>query len=262
MPERNQGTKATHPRGKILGVHVSAIQMADAMAAFTEWIGARSPHYVCVTPAHSIMECYNHPELRAIYNQSGLTTPDGMSVVWLLRWAGFKNVGRVYGPDLLVEACRVSGEKGWSHYFLGGAAGVPEKMIERLNKKFCPLRVAGIDSPPFKALSGDDEEVMCQKIQAAAPDILWVGLGSPRQERWMYQHYRELGVPVVVGVGAAFDFLSGNKPQAPRWMQRSGLEWLFRLACEPRRLWRRYIQYPKFILLVLLEKLGLLRINE
>ncbi len=248
------------PRSNILGVQVSAISMPDALESFHKWIDARQPHYVCVTPAHAVMECWDHPELRQIYNNSGLTTPDGMAIVWLLRWAGFANVTRVYGPDLLLATCQASLQTGWRHYFYGGAPGVAEELVKRLKVKFPGLLVVGLESPPFHKLGFEEDAAACVRIRQSQVDIVWVGLGSPKQETWMSEHIERLGVPVVVGVGAAFDFISGRKPQAPRWMQRSGFEWLFRLASEPDRLWKRYILgYPRFICLVLLQRLGLIR---
>lgn len=246
--------------GNILGVQVDAITMANTLDSFREWISSRQPHYVCVTPAHAVMDCWDHPELREIYNSSGLTTPDGMAIVWLLRWAGHKNVERVYGPDLLLAACQRSREAGWRHYFYGGAPGVAETLVVALKEKNPDLSVVGIESPPFRILTQNEDAAACERIRASQADILWVGLGSPKQEVWMSEHFQQLGVPVIVGVGAAFDFISGVKPQAPRWMQRSGLEWLFRLVSEPSRLWRRYILgYPRFVVLVLLQRLGVIK---
>lgn len=258
MRSMQQSSSSGYPRHDILGVGVSAINMQQALAAMDYWIKTRSPHYVCVTPAHAIMDCYDYPPLRQIYNHSGLTTPDGMAIVWLLRWAGYAGVERVYGPDLLLAACAAFEGNGCRHYFYGGATGVAERLVSRLQAQFPGLQVAGFEAPPFRELSSAEDEEVARRIRAAQPDILWVGLGSPRQERWMSAHLERLDVPVLVGVGAAFDFLSGNKPQAPRWVQRSGLEWLFRFLSEPRRLWRRYlVNYPRFVTLVLMQKLGL-----
>ena len=244
------------PRYNILGAHISAINMEAALESFDDWLRNRLPHYVCVCPAHSVMSCYEEPDLREIYNQSGLTTPDGMAIVWLLKLSGYRQVSRVYGPDLMLAVCEQFLVSGCRHYFYGGAPGVAEKLAERLQKQFSGLVVAGVDSPPFRKLTEDEYQQAVDRIKMARPDIVWVGIGSPQQERWMQTHVDKLDVPVLVGVGAAFDFLSGTKPQAPLWIQRSGLEWLFRLFCEPHRLWRRYIKYPKFLWLVFLQKLG------
>jgi len=246
-------------RCNILGVAVSVLTMSDAVNQISEWIDERTPHYVCLSPAHSIMECYHQPSLRKVYNQSGMTTPDGMAIVWLLKLHGYRSVERVYGPDLLQAVCKYSEMKHIRHYFVGGAPGVVEKLIERLRQNYSGIQIVGSESPPYRLLSGEEETAMINRIKTAKPDIVWVGLGSPRQEAWMAEYTKKLNIPVLIGVGAAFDFLSGTKPQAPRWMQRSGLEWLFRLMSDPRRLWRRYIQYPKFIFLVIMQSLHFTR---
>jgi N-acetylglucosaminyldiphosphoundecaprenol N-acetyl-beta-D-mannosaminyltransferase len=244
------------PRVPILGVNVSAITMDDALQAVAGWVSARAPHYVCVTPAHSVMECHDHPDLRAIYNASGLTTPDGMAIVWLLKWKGQKNVSRVYGPDLLLALSEYGVSRGYRHYFYGGAPGVAERLAGLLAQRFPGLCVAGIESPPFRPATDQEDLETIERIRSAQPDVVWVGIGSPRQERWMADHLEKFAVPALIGVGAAFDFLSGSKKQAPRWIQRSGLEWFYRFLQEPRRLFRRYILgYPRFVWLVLKEVL-------
>jgi len=245
------------PRVNILGVGISAINMNIALKVIETWITKRESHYVCVTPVHSVMECQRDPQLRHIFNTSGMTTPDGMPLVWISRLKGFRHVDRVYGPDLMLALCERSVARGYRHFFYGGAEGVPEQLAEVLQRRFPGLVVAGTFSPPFRPLTPEEDEHIVQMINKAVPDIVWVGLGSPKQERWMAAHVDRLTAPVLIGVGAAFDFHTGRKPQAPRWMQRSGLEWLFRLLTEPRRLWRRYlINNPLFVALVILQALG------
>jgi N-acetylglucosaminyldiphosphoundecaprenol N-acetyl-beta-D-mannosaminyltransferase len=245
------------PRANILGVTISAINLAQTMESVEGWIIRGEHNYICVTPAHGVMDCQRDPELKRIFNHSGLTTPDGMSIVWLLKWKGYRHVERVYGPDLLLALCERSLETGWRHFFYGGAPGVAERLSARLVARFPRLQVAGAYAPPFRPITEDEDRAITNSINAADPDIVWVGLSTPKQERWMAGHIGRLNVPVLVGVGAAFDFLSGSKPHAPRWIQRFGFEWLFRLVTEPRRLWRRYIQYPYFLWLVLGQILGL-----
>ena len=245
-------------RVNILGVGVSAVNMATAVAKIQDWIRGGESHYVCVVPVHSIMDCVRDAELRRIVNRSAMSTPDGMPVVWLCRMKGFRDVRRVYGPDLMLEVCRVSEKAGYRHYFLGGEEGVPEQLARNLKIRFPLLQVAGSYSPPFRELTPAETDEMIARVNQNRPDILWVGLGSPKQEQWMASNVESLGVPVTIGVGAAFDFHAGKKKQAPRWMQRSGLEWLFRLASEPRRLWKRYLKAnPTFVVLVVLQTLGL-----
>lgn len=247
----------TIPKVTILGVEISAINMEMTLRTIEEWIVRRQPHYVCVTPVHAVMESQRDPELKRIHNAAGLVTPDGMPLVWLSRVLGFPHVERVYGPDLLLALCERSIQRGYRHFFYGGAPGVAEKLVLRLQSRFPGLTVCGTYAPPFRPLTPEEDREVMAQIDAAKPDIVWVGISTPKQQRWMAEHVGRLHAPVLIGVGAAFDFHAGVKRQAPRWMQRSGLEWCFRLLAEPRRLWRRYLlDNPSFVWLVLLQLLG------
>lgn len=249
-----------HERCNILGVSISAVNLDQATATLDGWIQAREANYICVTPVHSVMECYHQPNLRPIFNHSGMTTPDGMPIVWLLRWYGYKHVDRVYGPDLMRAVCQQSALKGYRHFLYGGAPDVPESLAHILQKTYPDITIVGAYSPPFRALTAEEDKALIAQINATKPDIVWVGLGSPKQERWMAEHVGKIEGATLVGVGAAFDFLSGRKKQAPRWIQRSGFEWLFRLMTEPNRLWRRYLtNNPLFIILMIAQMLGLKR---
>lgn len=246
----------------ILGVKVSAINMNTALDTIRRWIDGGQQHYICVTPVHALMDFRRDPELLRIVNQSGLTTPDGMPLVWVLKLMGSQHVERVYGPDLMLEVCRMSQGTGYRHYFYGGAEGVPEKLSQNLSEKFPDLDIAGTYSPPFRPLSADEDTSIVEKINKADPDIIWVGLGAPKQELWMAEHMDRLNASVLIGVGAAFDFHAGLKKQAPAWMQRCGLEWFFRLITEPKRLWKRYaVNNPLFLLLLLAQVLGIKTFN-
>ena len=247
-----------HKRCNILGVGVSTINLPQAIATIDDWIAQRQSQYICVTPVHSIMDCYHDPSLKPIFNRSGLTTPDGMPVVWLLRLYGHKQVDRVYGPDLMRTVCQRTADNHYRHFFYGGAEGVPEKLAETLGKLYPSLNIVGTYSPPFRALSQAEDQEIIDRINQVRPDIVWVGLGSPKQERWMAEHVHKIEGATLIGVGAAFDFLTNRKPQAPRWLQRSGFEWAFRLLCEPRRLAHRYlVNNPLFLWLLLLSSLHL-----
>jgi N-acetylglucosaminyldiphosphoundecaprenol N-acetyl-beta-D-mannosaminyltransferase len=252
---------STNPSStNVLGVSVSAVNMPSAVDDIRAAIQDRVGGYICVTGVHGVMESQRDPALRSIHNSAWLVVPDGMPLVWLSRAAGHRHVGRVYGPDLMLEVCAQSVEWGARHYFYGGNEGVPEDLANRLSERFPGLQVAGTFSPPFRSLSEDEDREIVDMVNAQSPDIVWVGLSTPKQERWMAEHVGRLTAPVMLGVGAAFDFHAGLKPQAPRWMQRSGLEWLFRLATEPRRLWRRYLRNnPTFVALIVAQKLGLRR---
>lgn len=239
---------ASPARVDVLGVPVSAVDMSEALSAIDGWIRTNASQYVCVTGVHGVMESRRDAALRAIHAQAGMVTPDGMPLVWLSRAAGHRHVTRVYGPDLLLACCAAGVPRGYRHYFYGGGPGIAAQLADRLTRQVPGLQVAGVYSPRFGTLTPAEDAAACARIDAAAPDIVWVGLGTPRQERWMAGHVGRLRAPVLIGVGAAFDFHAGVKAQAPRWMQRSGLEWLFRLASEPRRLGPRYlVNNPAFV---------------
>jgi N-acetylglucosaminyldiphosphoundecaprenol N-acetyl-beta-D-mannosaminyltransferase len=237
------------PRYNVQGVAVSALTLDQACDLV---LGARGrPHagYICTCTAHGIGEAQRDPAYRRILNRSWLTTPDGMPLVWLGRLRGFHAVTRVYGPDLMLAVCDRGRAAGLRHFFYGGGPGVTEMLREKLTARFPGLQVAGTFTPPFRELSGDEFAQLQTAVSAARADVVWVGLGTPKQDHFMAAHWDRLDAGVLVGVGAAFDFLSGQKKQAPRWMQCSGLEWLFRLGQEPRRLAYRYLVYnPLFLL--------------
>lgn len=248
------------PRSDVLGVGVSALTMRDTLAILDGFIETRTRTYVCVTGVHGVMECQQDAELLRIHNEAGLVTPDGMPLVWLSRRRGHAATERVYGPDLMLAACRRSLDTGHRHFFYGGAEGVPELLAKNLARRFPGLQVCGTYSPPFRPLTGPEEAAVADRINAVRPDIVWVGLSTPKQERWMASQRPRLEAPVLIGVGAAFDFHAGLKPQAPRWMQRSGLEWLYRMLSEPKRLGPRYlVNNPRFIGCLVGEMAGLRR---
>lgn len=244
-------------RVEILGVLINAVNLSQTVDQIGAWIEERGVHYLCACPAHSIMECVKNPQLYPLYNNCSMTFPDGMSVVWLLKWQGFKHVERVAATEMMEELFSLSAQRGWRHYFYGGSPETLVALVQKIETEYSGLQIAGKYSPPFRDLSKAEENEVVARINASSADIVWVGIGSPRQEQWMGRQIGRIEAPVMIGVGAAFDFLSGQKPRAPRWMQRSGLEWLFRLFNEPVRLWPRYRQYPKFVFLALAQLLGL-----
>lgn len=242
------------PRYNVLGVGVSALTLAQARDLVIGARGQLPRGYICLGTAHGLTEARRDPELRAIYNASWLTTPDGMPLVWL----GPPGVERVYGPDLMLAVCDAGRAVGLRHYFFGGAPGITEELKARLVARYPGLEVVGIFTPPFRPLDASELATLRADVSRARPDVIWVGIGSPKQEKFMAEHAASLEAGVLIGVGAAFDFHSGRVHQAPRWMQRSGFEWLFRLCREPRRLGVRYLTTtPLFALRVLAQKLGL-----
>lgn len=245
-------TERFNSRVNVLGVGVSAIDMPAAVDRIEDWIRHRTQNYVCVTGVHGVMESQRDEELRRIHNASGMTTPDGMPMVWAGHWAGASWMKRVYGPDLMLAICERAAAKGWRSFFYGGREGVPEQLAQRLAERFPGLQVVGAYSPPFRALTPEEDEALVERINSSEAELVWVGLSTPKQERWMAAHVGRLQAPVLLGVGAAFDIHAGTLAQAPVWMQRHGLEWLYRLVREPRRLWRRYLSNnPRFLLGIL-----------
>src|ERR1039457_665134 len=236
-------------RVNVLGVGISVLNLRTALAAIADAVHARRKGYLCVTGVHGVMEAQDDAAFKQILNGAFLCTPDGMPMVWAGKMAGHREMSRVYGPDLMLEVCAWSETSGCRHFFYGGADGVAELLARKLKAKFPKLAVVGTFMPPFRALNADEVMKLQAQISAAQPDILWVGLSTPKQEKFMAEFLPKLDVTLMVGVGAAFDFHSGRVRQAPRWMQRSGLEWFYRLCCEPRRLAKRYYRNnPLFVL--------------
>jgi N-acetylglucosaminyldiphosphoundecaprenol N-acetyl-beta-D-mannosaminyltransferase len=251
------------PRCDVLGVDVSAVNMQMAVQQVHEWVARRERNYVCITGVHGVMESQRDPLLKQIHNQAGMVTPDGMPMVWVNKLRGNGHVSRVYGPDLMLEVCALSLRKNWKHFFYGGADGVADLLAQRLTERFPGLQVAGTHCPPFRKLTDEEDRAVVHKINASSADIVWVGLSTPKQEYWMHDHVGRLAAPVMVGVGAAFDFHAGLKSQAPRWMQKTGLEWFYRLCTEPQRLWKRYLtNNPLFVWNLMLQSLSLKNFDQ
>lgn len=245
---------AAVPRYNVLGTGISALTLPLARDLVLGVRGRLHRGYICLATAHGLTEARRDPELRRIYNASWLTTPDGMPLVWL----GPRGVGRVYGPDLMLTVCDAGRGIGLRHYFCGGNVGVAEELSARLRARFPGLAVVGTFTPPFRELDAHETAALRAEVSRTRPDVIWVGLGTPKQERFMARHAHELDAGVLIGVGAAFDFHSGRVRQAPRWIQRGGFEWLFRLCTEPRRLGKRYLTTtPLFAARALAQKLGL-----
>ncbi|MEQ9619034.1 MAG: WecB/TagA/CpsF family glycosyltransferase [Deltaproteobacteria bacterium] len=245
---------------KILGVNVAAVQINDVIRQMDEWIEERSfGHYIAVTNTHVVTESWFDPEYKKVLNAADFVVPDGMPLVWLARLGGYPLKRRVYGPELMATFFKETGRK-HRHFIYGGKPGIPERLMENLSGSCPGAQFVGGYSPPFRQLTEDEDREIVEMINAHEPDVIWVGLGAPKQEKWMHDHRNELRVPVMVGVGAAFDFLAGVKSQAPSLFRENGFEWLWRLVSEPRRLWRRYLLYgPLFIGLVTLEKIKILK---
>lgn len=241
----------------VLGVPVNAIQIPGAIATMEHWIlNKTDSHFVAVTGMHGLMEAQREPMFKTILRDASLVVADGMPLVWMGRWRGFKMPRRVYGPELMEAFFKTTGKR-YRHFFYGGSPGVADLLGNRMRKVY-GIKVVGTYSPPFRQLGPEEEKEIVRTIRSTLPDVVWVGMSTPKQEKWMRAFRDRLKVPVMVGVGAAFDFRTGRTKQAPVWMREHGLECLFRLASEPRRLWRRYLVYgPQFVWNVNLEILGL-----
>jgi len=245
-------------RANVLGVGLSAINLDLAEAAVARALEQRAKGYVCVTGVHGVSEAQKDPAFRSILNHAFLNTPDGMPMVWMGKLQGFRQMGRVYGPDLMLRVCDFTRTRNFTHFLYGGGPGLAEELKDRLERRFSGLRIVGTYTPPFRALTEDEETSLALRVNTLKPDIFWVGLSTPKQEKFMAEHWQKLDATLFFGVGAAFDFHAGRIRQAPRWMQSSGLEWLFRFGREPRRLWKRYFKNnPLFILRALTQLSGI-----
>lgn len=252
----------THPAAAsftVLDVRVDAVQIPDVVSIMREWIARRDAcRFIAVTGMHGVTEAQHDPEFKSILNAANLLVPDGYPLLWLGRRRGLLHLQRrVYGPELMAIFCEQTAAQGYRHFFYGGAPGVAEDLAGRFASMYPGLVVAGTYCPPFRLLTPAEDREGVAAIEQSRADVVWVGLGTPKQERWMFGHRALLRVPVLVGVGAAFDLHTQRTAQAPVCMREHGFEWLFRLLCEPRRLWRRYLVYgSEFVLLVTEESLS------
>ncbi len=245
---------------RVLGVRVDAVQIPDVITEMERWINEKKrSHFIAVTGMHGVTEAHHRRSFKALLDEADLVVADGMPLVWLGRANGFHNMRkRVYGPDLMQAFCACTGGR-YSHFFYGGGPGVAEDLGKKLAARF-GIRVAGTYCPPFRQLTQSEGDEVSERINNARADVLWVGLSTPKQERWMWRFRPRVNVPVLVGVGAAYDFLAGRVKQAPPYIRNNGFEWLYRLVQEPRRLWRRYlINGPEFALKATLEAAGFRR---
>ena len=244
----------------VLGVRVSAVNMTSAVGCILEAIAAGRRGYVCLRDVHGVVRCQNSEELQRAHNRAFLVTPDGMPLVWALKAAGHKAADRVYGPDLMLALFDAGRKAGLRHFLYGTTPEVLEKLAARLRTAYPGAEIVGSYAPPFRPLSEAETEAVAATINATRADVVWVGLSTPKQELWMAEMRPALDAGMLIGVGAAFDFHAGVKKQAPRVIQRSGFEWLFRLASEPRRLFARYaVVVPSFLGLLALQVSGLTR---
>jgi N-acetylglucosaminyldiphosphoundecaprenol N-acetyl-beta-D-mannosaminyltransferase len=237
------------PTTNVLGVPLALTDYDRTMDWMDATIQTEGKGYICVAATHTVVACQDDPELAAAVHGAALVVPDGQPVVWAMNALGHNLPSRVYGPDLMAKYCERSALTGARMFLYGGRnQGALVQLALNLRRRFPGVQIVGGYSPPYRALSAEEREAVVAEINHAKPDVVWVGIGVPKQEKWMAEMHEHLTAPVLVGVGAAFDFHAGLVPQAPSWMQAWGLEWLYRLLQEPRRLWKRYLTYnPRFV---------------
>jgi N-acetylglucosaminyldiphosphoundecaprenol N-acetyl-beta-D-mannosaminyltransferase len=240
---------APPPTAEVLGVPLALTDYEHTMDWIDATIARRDKGYVCVAAVHTVMACKDDEELRDAVLDSSLTVPDGQPLVWAMNAMGHDLPQRVYGPELMARYCERSALTGARMFLYGGRnQGALVQLALNLRRRYPGVKIVGGYSPPFRQLSSEEEDAVVSEINRSKADIVWVGIGVPKQEKWMAAMRDRLDAPVLIGVGAAFDFHAGLVPQAPDWMQHSGLEWAYRLAHEPRRLWKRYARYnPLFV---------------
>lgn len=235
----------------VLGISFDMTSYDAAIDMIECWRASGECHYVAITNPHSVMLCYRDMEMRRATEMAGMTLPDGVGILFAARLLGYPHNGRVTGPMLMLKLCDWGRKYGYRHFFYGGAKGVAEKLAENLKKKYPELEIAGIYAPPFRSVTKQEDRNIVDMINSKKPDIVWVGLGAPKQEIWMAEHLGRIHATAMIGVGAAFDFHSGNVKWSPDWIRKLGLEWVYRLAQNPRRMWRRNLDSPLFLTMVL-----------
>jgi N-acetylglucosaminyldiphosphoundecaprenol N-acetyl-beta-D-mannosaminyltransferase len=245
----------------VLGAHIDAIDWELAFDRINYWANNKESRYVCICNVHSIVTAKRYSELARIINSADMATPDGMPLVWYLRHNGFPAQQRINGPDLMFKYCQLAASRGVPIFLYGGTERTLSTLVRVLNEKFPRLNIAGYNSPPFRNLTEKEEITVIDSINQSGAKVVFVGLGCPKQEQWMAQHKGKIKA-VMIGVGAAFDYHAGIIKRAPLWMQRSGLEWLYRLCSEPRRLWRRYLVTNSLFLFYMLGRFLKLKIER
>ena len=250
--------KSESEYANVLGVKVSAINMDCAIEMADSWIAAGNSGYACVTAVHVVMEAQKDRRYLQILNRAAFNLPDGMPLSWVGWLQGLRQMDRVSGPAFMLAMCRLSVERGYRIFLYGGEPGVAEELRESLQAKFPGLQVVGTYTPPFRSLNAEEEREFLAQVREARPDIVWVGLGAPKQERFMAQFVEQLQVPLMIGVGAAFDYHTGRIRDCSDWVKRAGLQWMHRLAQDPKRLWKRYFHaIPAFLWHIALQLAGL-----
>jgi N-acetylglucosaminyldiphosphoundecaprenol N-acetyl-beta-D-mannosaminyltransferase len=247
-----------HDRVNILGVGISVLDVPGAVRSVDSFLASGRKGYICVTGMHGIMEAQADPVFRQIQNDSILTTPDGIPTVWIGHLMGHKNMKQVAGPQFMMEVCAAAARNGSKHFLYGGKPGVAERLKQILTERFPGLQIVGTYTPPFRPLNAEEEAELYRLVRDSGADVMWCGISTPKQERFMAKYIDVLPVKLMIGVGAAFDINSGLLKDSPQWAKKCGLQWFHRLCQEPRRLWRRYLlNIPRFVGLYVMQWSGL-----
>jgi len=250
---------------KVLGIKVHMVEIPEILSRMQNWIenDRETCHHVVNSGMHGVMAAHKNPQLKEVFQSVDLFAIDGILMILLARIRGFKILKKNTGPDILLEFAKVASEKGYTNYFYGDDEAVLQRLEERLKREFPNLKVCGHRSPPFRRLTPEEDAADLEAINKAAPDVLWVGLGMPKQEQWIFEHRSQLKSAIAMGSGAAFKFISGDVSRGPSTMRNLGLEWLWRLINEPKRIWKRvFIDAPQFVGLVVLEIVGLRKFDR
>jgi N-acetylglucosaminyldiphosphoundecaprenol N-acetyl-beta-D-mannosaminyltransferase len=248
------------PYANVLGVKVAAIDLQEAIRRADLICHKRHSGYVCLTGVHGVMEAQSDVKLRSVLNGAFLNLPDGMPMTWVGWLQGHRRMDRVFGPEFMLEFCRFSVSRGYRHYLYGGDVGVATQLKESLLRSVPGLNIVGTFTPPFRPLDANEAQDLIEDIKRTQPDIVWVGLSTPKQERFMAEYLERLQVSLMIGVGAAFDYHTGRVRDCAPWIKRAGLQWLHRLLQDPRRLWRRYLtNNPRFLWYITLQLFGFRR---
>jgi len=253
--KRNLVIHPSLPSATILRVPFHRLCFDDALHMAVDYIQSKEPHQICLSNAYTVALAQNDEPFMRLMQNADLVLADGMSIVWGARWVGLKLPGRIAGPDFMEALCAIAAQKGYGIFLLGSTHENLLQLSEALLSRYPQLIIRGMYSPPMcEEIDDIENQKIIQKLNDAKPDIMFVGMSAPKQEKWIAAHLQTFHIPLCVGVGAAFDFISGRIPRAPNWMQKSGLEWAYRLFCEPKRLWRRYLLGNLVFLSLLLKE--------
>jgi N-acetylglucosaminyldiphosphoundecaprenol N-acetyl-beta-D-mannosaminyltransferase len=251
-------TSPKHPKANVLGVAIDAINMEQVLVRIEANLRSRRKGYVCLAGVHGVMECKRDPILARIFANAAITAPDGMPTVWVGHHQGHPQMERVAGPDLMLEVISREEFRGYRHFLCGGKEGVAEELSDQLIARYPDVKIVGTYSPPFGPMSSEQEEKFLARINCVQPDIVWVGISTPKQERFMDRYLPLLDTTLMFAVGAAFDFHTGRIADCSDWIKRSGLQWLHRLLQDPKHLWRRYLcNIPPFLFYISLQLMGI-----